>query len=282
MAAATCADLHPFLDGELEDDRASAFRRHLGVCDRCPTDLEEAILTDEIAGSVLGPARGPRTVEVVGAPSALAAEVANRDDLAIRRSRRHWAAGVVAAGALAAAMLLLFFGRGSGDELAALQATTHRTIEGRLSYPGFDGHRPFRRVRDAGTQQWRSAREQVLAALERRGDQHGLAVALMVEGQLAQAADHLNRASPSAEVLSDQAALAIEQRDGAQALALVDRALAISPTHPPALWNRAVALDLLDRDAEAVQAYEAVARIAEAGWSREAQRRAAALRKRGR
>ena len=52
----------------------------------------------------------------------------------------------------------------------------------------------------------------------------------------------------------------------------------LDPGHAPAMWNRAVALELLDRGTEAQQAYDALADRAEAGWSEEARKRALALR----
>jgi anti-sigma factor RsiW len=38
-----CSDLVGFADGELDSERASAFRRHLGSCAACQVDLIEAV-----------------------------------------------------------------------------------------------------------------------------------------------------------------------------------------------------------------------------------------------
>lgn len=38
-----CADLFPFVDGELDAERAAAFRVHLQSCDACRRGLTEAV-----------------------------------------------------------------------------------------------------------------------------------------------------------------------------------------------------------------------------------------------
>jgi cellulose synthase operon protein C len=38
-----CEDLTKFADGELDPERAAAFREHLKTCDACPDHLVEAL-----------------------------------------------------------------------------------------------------------------------------------------------------------------------------------------------------------------------------------------------
>ncbi|HEY0712492.1 MAG TPA: zf-HC2 domain-containing protein, partial [Polyangia bacterium] len=52
--AAACSNLHPFIDGELDEADAAAFRQHLGVCATCPGELEAAVLADAVAEAGLG------------------------------------------------------------------------------------------------------------------------------------------------------------------------------------------------------------------------------------
>jgi tetratricopeptide (TPR) repeat protein len=289
-----CANLEPFLDGELDDAGATAFRRHLGLCERCPGALEATILADDLAEQVLVAGSGPRTVEIPGPsftdepPAHPGADRAPPDELARRRwSRRGLTLTMVSLGAAAAAAAVILVGGASHspvDLLATLGQEDHRAIEGRLAYPGLDRHRPLARERGGApataARRWPEAREQTLAALEERGDEHGLALALLLEGRLQQAAaqlDRLARPSASAAVWSDQAALALERGDAPGALQLTDRVLAAQPGHPQALWNRAVALQMMGRRPAAAAAFSRVAALGEPGWADEARSRAALL-----
>jgi hypothetical protein len=283
-----CANLELFLDGELDDAGANAFRRHLGVCDRCPTQLEATVLADELSLQVLDAASRPRTIEIPapspepeqepgqhpgGDPSVVrGTQRSPPDELARRRPGRRFILAVTSLAAVAAAaavILTVVAGDPPPDLLATLGQQNHRAIEGRLAYPGLDQYRPLARERGGlGGRQWPSRREQTLAALEERGDQHGLAMALLLDGRPQQAAAQLVHAGANVSVWSDQAAVAIERGDARTALQLTDRVLAVRPDHRQALWNRAVALQLLGQSSPA----------AEPGWAEEAARRAAQLR----
>jgi cellulose synthase operon protein C len=277
MSAASCADLHPFLDGELDDARASAFRRHLGACPRCPPELEAAVLTDATAEAMLPQPARHETMEI----RAPVAPAPAPDEVAARRRRRLLGSSLaVALGAAAAAALVIFqLGRSPGGEVAWMSEGSHRTIEARLGYAGAGGYRPLRRERGNGAgARGRQGREAALAELAARGDEHGLGVMFLIEGQHARALGHLEQAVPTPALLVDRAAVAIEQGDGDRALDLADRALAQQPRYPPALWNRALALELVGRTAEAALAFEELASLGEDGWSEEARQRALSLR----
>jgi hypothetical protein len=275
VVAVTCDDLDRFADGELPSEGAEAFRIHLGLCDACVERLEQVFVLDALVEETLALppwAPGGRTAEL---PPVLAAA---DDDISRRRARRWTLAAVVVAAAAAAVALVpaaLFPGmsRQRPAELAALFGD-QRMTEGRLSYPGLDGYRPLIRQRGGVLDAAGGAGEQLLAALEERRDYHGMAVALLLEGRYAEAGRYLDRAAPSAAVLADGAALAIERGDASAALALAERALASGGPTPQALWNRAAALALGGSTAEAAVAFRRAAALGEPGWSDEARRRA--------
>ncbi|HEY0710677.1 MAG TPA: zf-HC2 domain-containing protein [Polyangia bacterium] len=269
MTASLCSHLHPFIDGELDEAEASAFRLHLGECAVCPAELEAAMMADAIAETNLGSA--VRTAET-------SVPVAASRPAGARRTRWTWAVpGALTLAAVAALLIWTRSGPDSNGALALLGGETHRTVDARLAYPGLDRHRPLRRDRGGQASSWVEGREQTLAQLEERQDAHGLAVASLLEGRAAEAEAHLARASESVAVLSDAAAVAIERGDAARAESLAKRALALAPGHPQAMWNLAVSLQLQGKQAEAAAAFASVATLGEPGWAEEARQRAAAL-----
>jgi tetratricopeptide (TPR) repeat protein len=289
MTAVLCSNLHPFIDGELDEAASAAFRQHLGGCATCPAEFEAAVLADAVAeGNLIVGVTGA-TVE---APDARAAgSVGGTHGLGsaprfTRRSRWIWAVpGTLTLAAAAALLLWMRAPNDGGGALAMLVEDSHRTVDARLAYPGYPGldrHRPLRRARDRGalaqsSQAWLAGREQALARLEKERDQHGLAVASLLEGRPDEAETHLTKVPESAAVLSDAAAVAIERGDAVRAQTLAKRALTNEPRHPQSLWNLAVALQLQGAHAEAAAAFAAVAALGEAGWAEEARQRAAAL-----
>jgi hypothetical protein len=84
----SCSYLHPFLDDELDDNLANAFRLHLGVCDRCAAELEQSILTDELADLALGVGHRRLRIEVEGIPPGLREDLSQEAPLPRRVGRR--------------------------------------------------------------------------------------------------------------------------------------------------------------------------------------------------
>jgi hypothetical protein len=196
--------------------------------------------------------------------------------IALASRRRRALVMVTSALAVAAAIVLVL--RLRREEPIMLAQATSRPIEARLSYVGTDRYRPYDVMRAAGT-----AREPVpvqsLARLERRGDVHGVGVGYLLSGEIERAQQYLTQAPQAeADVLSDEAAVALAQHDAEAALTAADRALAAAPGHAQALWNKALALRDLGLPLSAAQLFDAVAARSEPGWSEEAARRAAALR----
>ncbi len=153
-----------------------------------------------------------------------------------------------------------------------------RTLEARVSYPGADMHRPYGALRsgDAGAPPPAPLRE--LARMEEAGDVHGLAAAYLVRGNTQMAAPYLATAAESPDVASDRAVLALDRKDYAEALELLEGALHAQPKHAQALWNRGLVLKELELWALAAQSFDAVAALGEHGWAGEAKARADALR----
>lgn len=102
----SCSDLVAFADGELEPDRAEAFRVHLQTCERCQTELIPAIqLSTHLAVLVPAPDRMAPASECP-APRAKAVTVEiGPDGSRSRRGCVHallvWALGALRPAALA-------------------------------------------------------------------------------------------------------------------------------------------------------------------------------------
>lgn len=207
--------------------------------------------------------------------------------------RRRWQAIAGGAAAIAAAAALYAVvrpggeggargGGGEGDEgsLVAQALPAQRTWEARLSWRAAAAHRPYAIVRDSDNAGG-AIPLGALAALEQRGDAHGVGVLALLNGDLRQAETFLTKAAASGgerpDVLADRAALALAEGDATGALELTEAALAKNPKHAAATWNRALALRELGLLRSAAAAFAEVAALGEAGWSAEAAQREQAL-----
>src|SRR5436190_2126936 len=74
------------------------------------------------------------------------------------------------------------------------------------------------------------------------GDLQGLATGQLLRCEREQASRSLARAPRSPDVDSDRAAAALQSGAADEALLLLDPVLSANPSHPQALWNRALAL----------------------------------------
>jgi hypothetical protein len=326
MTATPCERLTEYVDGELAPAAADEFALHLGACAACAAALHEALLLVALEAEARGAASGLPAPGEVGAGRPLAAASAPGDrrapdarradpaaptprsasleapipiDRAPRARRRlaPWIAGAAVAGAAAAAAVLALQpgrdraagpGAGSADRVALATAPT-RALEGRLAYRGAAAHRPYRVDRAAGATA--AARDAIsletLAALERRGDLHGVAAAQLLLGETARAQATLERAGDAsagsgaaADALdraADRALLQLVAGRAAEALVALDAVLERAPGHGPALWNRALALRDLDLPLMAAEAFTAAAAGGEPGWAAEASVRAREL-----
>jgi CHAT domain-containing protein len=255
-----CADLHPYVDGELELSRLPSFETHLLTCAECQRGMVDlmqlATLAEEAA--VKRPARSrilafrrPPTVAMALAASLL---------LSVATGAGLWRS----------------WGAGSDGELWLSNAPS-RLLEARVSRPEADRFRPYDVAR-APTVAVPTPPLTALGALERRGDRRGIAVAYLVRRQPAQAEPYLDAEDTGAEVQVDRSAAALLRDDAMEALERADRALGARPGYAPALWNRALALKGMGLPRTAAEAFDQVAALEEPGWSQEARDRARQLR----
>ncbi|RKH56189.1 CHAT domain-containing protein, partial [Corallococcus aberystwythensis] len=202
-----------------------------------------------------------------------------------RRWRPQW--NHLGALALALASVGTWTARVTGDAPAPWpppQAT--RPLEARLTSAALDEHRDYAPLRGgAPTPAPLPLRE--LAGMEDRQDWRGIASAYLLTGDSRQALNYLGNAPPSPDVDSDRAvALALahagasEQASNDEALAVLEDVLRKRPDHPQAQWNLALVLRNLDLPLLAADAFDAVAKLGEPGWSVEARDQARALRER--
>jgi tetratricopeptide (TPR) repeat protein len=258
--------LASFLEGRLAPAELAEVTSHLRACADCRTVVSES-------------ARFSRAEEAAAA-------------VARPRNVRWWWAAAAAIVALVAASLLLRREVDPREQLIAAAPRSHRVVEARLS--GFPWARLQPPVRgtsvdvDPADLKLRGAAGDVLASSE--ASHHARGTALLVIGRPSEAVPELEAAviaSPSdASAWNDLAAarLALSAAVGDSALlppalAAAERALALAPRSPAALFNRALILEQLGDRSRSRTAWEAyLARDRESGWATEARSRLASGR----
>ncbi|MCY1045875.1 zf-HC2 domain-containing protein [Corallococcus sp. bb12-1] len=271
-----CKKLYRFLDGELESGDEERFRLHLALCSACASGLHDAMQLEMLSAQALC---GAVAHNDVPAPSAAARSLLRPTGLQGWKGRGLGALVAMGLGALLA--FLSTADRPWGDTWRA--AASARGMEARISYPAADRYLPYIPVRTGTPEPGALLSEppvslRTLADMEARGDLHGIAAAYLVRGELRQAADFLSRSTPSVDRDCDWAVLAMAAGNLDGALLILEGVLREVPGHPQAQWNRALVLRALGHPLQAAEAFEAVARQGEPGWSEEAGIRARALR----
>lgn len=242
--------LGPFLDGELTAEEAASFERHLASCAQCQKDLVD-----------------------FGAISALATTPPAPPVRAPRPSPLRWVPLLLAALALVGVMGWLLTRPAPVEKLTLAQA---RPFEARLTWPAADAHRPFEPNR-AATAQFENISASTLASLEKSGDTRALASAWLLSGNIARAKEVLATLPAGADLESDLSAVALVEGDEEAALAHAQTALELTPGHPQAQWNRALALERLGLVLTAAKAFHQLEASGVPGWSAEAAARAKVL-----
>ncbi|HVE87020.1 MAG TPA: CHAT domain-containing protein [Myxococcales bacterium] len=253
-----CADLQPYADGELDAARLPAFETHLVSCADCQRGFADLMQLATLAEQA--------------APSAPARATVQRISPA-RRFLRPAPVMAMAASLLLAAGTSAFLWRLSAAPSAELWLANApaRMLEARVSRKEADRYRPYSVPRSERAQVAPPSLTE-LGALERRGDQRGIAVAYLVRRQPEQAAPYLDASGSSPEDEVDRAAAALLKNDSLGALEHADRALRSAPGSAQARWNRAIALRELGLSRSAAKDFEEVAARGEPGWSEEARR----------
>ncbi|XXF80360.1 CHAT domain-containing protein [Myxococcaceae bacterium GXIMD 01537] len=257
-----CQKLHQYFDGELASAEEENFRHHLARCEDCANQLHELMQLELL---------GQKALDV---PVPLADA---RPRLPRIPPRVMWNVGAVAALAASVLVLLTLSLRSTPPSEGWVDGASTRSLEARLTWPGADRYRPYVPNRGTGGPEAPlSLRE--LAGMEDRGELLGISAAYMLRGDAKQAAAFLSRAPASLDRDCDRAVVALEAKNYEEALSLLDGVLRVKSDHAQALWNRGLVLREMGLTAMAADAFDAVAKLGEPGWSEEARERARTLR----
>jgi hypothetical protein len=272
-----------YLDGHLTEGEESAFIEHVLDCAACEAALadelqlrdREEVLGEHACHKKFFDAIRSKFVDIIRFH-----DLAGFATVAMKST-------VVAA---AAAMCMLFAGADDSDQgppidgrVGKLTLASVRRLEPRLAYGPAADFRPYEVSRADSTTGERISPSEI-AELEATRDCHGVAVALLLTGEVERAETHFGECGSSAGLDTDRAALALRRGKPEAALKLTDRVLADHPGHRAALWNRALALRDLGLGLAAAEDFERVAELETSGprsvspWADEARRHAAKLR----
>ncbi len=288
-----CHDLVSFADGELDPERADAFRSHLSICPACRTALVEALQLGARLGALAPPVRAhdrssadPQEVHALD-PCVLPRARGPRPK---RRLAFAWAGATspalatLAAVAATALFVIQLPGRGAPDGFAALET---RPFPVRFAHAEATAYRPTRdEMRGAGKLPRERISQRTLAALERH-DPHALAIAMLWNGHdPGDIAEQLSALPPTLPVRSDRAAIEVLTTSADNAEPVLAELEALQGSDDAAVarvarWNYAVMLSRLDLPLSAAQAFRTVADEHEAGWADEARVRASVEQIRG-
>jgi hypothetical protein len=297
----SCDNLISFVDGQLDADDAEAFREHLRTCVKCPDNLIEAAqLSAQL--STLPPSGGGTAAPVIPIREAVKDRTAEtvqgktidgdtiRTRPPIMRWNRAMGWGTGCAAVIATTVAVWHHYRPAPvisapstptpvDVFAGLESQPY---EIHLAYPGAAAKRPLRDVLlGSGRAPNGSAIPlEAVAALQKRGDLHGVAIASLWNGSKPNDVYRMLSAIEQTEsVRSDRAAMAVLTTNTANAEPVLAELEALRHSKDnvvarAARWNHALALAHLDLPLAAAQAFRDIADEHEAGWAEEAGRRA--------
>jgi cellulose synthase operon protein C len=261
-----CDNVELFVDGELPDEQAEAFRQHLPDCVQCQQAMDRLMQLDFL-GSLHVQSTAAREKPAALRPTFLA----------------RWRVPVmVASAALAAALVVMVVRRPGKPSLQSdvwLAQRPQRLLEARVSYPDADLYRPPAARMMGGSEAAEELSYKDLATLQ-DSDPHGMVAAFLVrdnKGMAKQALQALEKLSHSPDLDSDRAVALLLEGKREEALLVLDAVLAEHPRHPQALWNRALVLRELGLTLQASQVFSEVAALKEPGRSDEAAKKAKAL-----
>jgi len=259
--------LGAYIEGNVDTSARKDIQSHLASCPECLFVIKETV--DHLA-------EDEETAE-------------NEEDA--RRPSRQWS--IAAAAALAAVSVLIWYVEATRDPLTRLRhlaaAAPSRPTEGYVDSLPYRAYSVSRS--DSGTDdvalRLEARRLAQIAGTDARSA-HARAVALLMLNQASEAASLLERAARldpgRPNYWSDLAAahLAVAQaagdRETLEAIRAADQALALNARFAAAHFNRALALERLGRDGDAIAAYDRFLVLDPSSpWSAEARARRAAL-----
>ena len=303
-----CENVHDFVFGELDDGAADSFRDHLGNCETCPEELHELLQLaaleasaadedgelerpfdeeddeddeddEDVSAPFVGDESEPAKPEETDLPiKPIEVDATPGDELALRRRRKAITVAAVVFAAAAAIGLVVWQKRSkpAPGEIVIASAKT-RPLEMRLSHAGAFDHRPYDVMR-AGELPVEIVPIKVMARLDERGDQLGVATAHLLGREPQKAEPLLAKLDETPDVLNDRGVTAFLRGDKREALRLVDQATKLDPGFAPALFNKALLYADLGLPLGAAKLFDQVAAQEESGWAKEALRRARELR----
>ncbi|MEQ9498308.1 MAG: CHAT domain-containing protein [Deltaproteobacteria bacterium] len=261
--------MHRFLDGEMAPDEAERFRAEVAESESLQRELDD-LLQLEAYTSAIAEGQG-KVARLFPTPASHG-----------RARRTPWAlvASVAIAASVASAGGVYVALQPSADErLEMVFATLGRDrVEVRMSHPAADRYVPYNPSLSGDAKKSSTLPLGTLAALEESGEFRAIGSAYLFVGSPELAKPYLDKVEPGADGWNDQAAVAFELGEMQEALALLERALALEPEHPQALWNRGLVLEALGLHLAAAESFERSSEVSSSEWSKAARERAARLR----
>src|SRR5215510_6212152 len=284
-----CSDLVSFADGELDPERAEAFRSHLATCAACRASLLEAIQLDARLSTLTRSANlvpESPTEPAIVSPLASPAET----DKPKPKSNRKYQAAAWGGGALAliaAAAIYLFYSHSGappdtgGAPPNVFAELKTRPYDVRLAYADAAAHRPPReQMRGSAGPDGESIPYAVLDAFQKRRDGHALAIARVFHGDKpADIAAQLRALPQTPSIRSDRIAIELLATSNDNVEPILAELEALRTSGDPAVaraarWNYALELSRLDLPLSAAHAFREIAEDGEPGWAGEARGRA--------
>ena len=264
-----CDQVGMFVDGELDAERAEAFRHHLVQCARCQSEMHALM---QLAGLAEEASRADvRRVEAPALPPP--AHLWRK-----RASRWAPAAGALLAAAVVA-VVLVKQRRGADDVPTLLASLDARTVSGWPSALGVTTYHGYDTVRGLSPTPAAPRLSSAELRAEQAEDWRTAGTLALLRRDFGRADGFLARLPQRPDVLADRGLVLLEQGSCDEALEYLDRALREDPGYAPARFNRGLCLRRLDFAAAASSTFESLASASLGGWSAEAKAQVDDLRR---
>jgi cellulose synthase operon protein C len=258
-----CDQVGMFVDGELDAERAEAFRQHLVHCARCQSEMHALL---QLAG----------LAEEASHPDARSAQPVALPHPAFLVRKRVGRLAMAGGAVLAAAMVgvVMFKQRQATDVPALLASVDTRSVSGWPSALGVVTYHGYDTVRGVAP----PAPSAGLATAELRAEQaenwRTAGTLALLRRDFPRADGFLARLPPTPDVLADRGLIRLEQGNCDEALEYLDQALRKEVGYAPAQFNRGLCLRRMDLVAAAASTFGGLASANLGGWSAEARAQA--------